>query len=274
MGRTKGAGYMNPMFILFALATAVLLFLGSLLALEVGRRIGAPSGRRERQGDRRTWRRRGRHFRTYGVAPCLHVFECVTGFDLRRQLIVDEANAIATAYTNLDLLPAEAQSTFRDLFRQYLSARVDVYRTPRGFSLRRNMTLFAPEPLERGQRLQAEIWKEAVANCPPGSSRVACVLLLPAISKMTEVARIRTAVNQRHPPHIGLRCCSGLESPVRFWQATDGRQADAQLGTHCRHRDGARGSAFRNHQYRVPAVGPYSARRPRSRAVRHRQAHA
>jgi len=32
---------MNPMFILFALATAVLLFLGSLLALEVGRRIGA-----------------------------------------------------------------------------------------------------------------------------------------------------------------------------------------------------------------------------------------
>jgi hypothetical protein len=32
---------MNPMFILFALATAVLLFVGSLLGLEVGRRIGA-----------------------------------------------------------------------------------------------------------------------------------------------------------------------------------------------------------------------------------------
>ena len=123
---------------------------------------------------------------------------------------MDEANAIATAYTNLDLLPAQAQSTFRDLFRQYLSARVDVYRTPRGFSLRRNMTLFAPEPLERSQRLQAEIWKEAVANCPPGSSRVACVLLLPAISKMTEVARIRTAVNQRHPPHIVFAMLFGI----------------------------------------------------------------
>ena len=30
--------------------------------------------------------------------------------------------------------------------RQYLSARIDVYRSPRGFSLRRNMTVFAPEP--------------------------------------------------------------------------------------------------------------------------------
>ena len=72
------------------------------------------------------------------------------------------------------------------------------------------MTLFAPEPLERSQRLQAEIWKEAVANCPPGSSRVACVLLLPAISKMTEVARIRTAVNQRHPPHIVFAMLFGI----------------------------------------------------------------
>jgi len=202
---------MNPMFILFALATAVLLFLGSLLALEVGRRIGARHLAAEK--DKATAGLGAVEGAIFGLMGLLLAFtfsSALTGFDLRRQLIVDEANAIATAYTNLDLPPAEAQSTFRDLFRQYLSARVDVYRTPRGFSLRRNMTLFAPEPLERGQRLQAEIWKEAVANCPPGSSRVACVLLLPAISKMTEVARIRMAVNQRHPPHIVFAMLFGI----------------------------------------------------------------
>ena len=210
------------MFILFALATAVLLFLGSLLALEVGRRIGARHLAAEK--DKATAGLGAVEGAIFGLMGLLLAFtfsSALTGFDLRRQLIVDEANAIATAYTNLDLLPAEAQSTFRDLFRQYLSARVDVYRTPRGFSLRRNMTLFAPEPLERGQRLQAEIWKEAVANCPPGSSRVACVLLLPAISKMTEVARIARPSISGILPTSCLRCCSGLELPVRFWQATE-----------------------------------------------------
>ena len=90
-----------------------------------------------REGDRRIGAVEGAIFGLMGLLLAFTFSSALTGFDLRRQLIVDEANAIATAYTNLDLLPAEAQSTFRDLFRQYFERPVDVYRTPRGFSLRR-----------------------------------------------------------------------------------------------------------------------------------------
>ena len=40
--------------------------------------------------------------------------------DSRRQLIVEEANAIGTAYLRLDLLVTEGQLEMRHLFREYL----------------------------------------------------------------------------------------------------------------------------------------------------------
>jgi hypothetical protein len=49
-------------------------------------------------------------------------------FDTRRQLIVEETNAIGTAYLRLDLLPTAAQPSLRAHFRQYVAARLDVYR--------------------------------------------------------------------------------------------------------------------------------------------------
>ena len=41
-------------------------------------------------------------------------------YELRRQMTVDEANAIGTAYLRLDLLPAQAQPALREKFRRYL----------------------------------------------------------------------------------------------------------------------------------------------------------
>src|SRR5512139_1750487 len=44
-------------------------------------------------------------------------------FDARRQLIVQEANAIGTAYLRVDLLPAETQAPLRESFREYTATR-------------------------------------------------------------------------------------------------------------------------------------------------------
>src|SRR5262245_46785594 len=51
-------------------------------------------------------------------------------FDARRAMIVDEANAIGTAYLRLDLVPADDQPALRHLFRAYLDARIGVYASP------------------------------------------------------------------------------------------------------------------------------------------------
>lgn len=47
----------------------------------------------------------------------------------KRQLIVQEANAIGTAYLRLDQLPASEQPEMRRLFMQYLGARLSVHET-------------------------------------------------------------------------------------------------------------------------------------------------
>src|SRR5262247_3663265 len=42
-------------------------------------------------------------------------------FDARRALVVDEANAVGTAYVRLDLVPASAQPKLKETFRKYVS---------------------------------------------------------------------------------------------------------------------------------------------------------
>src|SRR5262245_29091520 len=49
-------------------------------------------------------------------------------FDARRRLIVDEANAIGTAYLRLDLLPPDRQPALRRQFGAYLDSRITAFR--------------------------------------------------------------------------------------------------------------------------------------------------
>src|SRR6185295_11481877 len=47
----------------------------------------------------------------------------ISRFESRRQLIVEEANYIGTAFLRIDLLPQEEQPEMRNLFRSYLDSR-------------------------------------------------------------------------------------------------------------------------------------------------------
>jgi hypothetical protein len=46
-------------------------------------------------------------------------------------LIVNEANAIGTAYLRIDMLPANDQMEIRALFREYLDARLSAFESLR-----------------------------------------------------------------------------------------------------------------------------------------------
>src|SRR5688500_7920417 len=49
-------------------------------------------------------------------------------FDERRHLVIDETNAIGTAWLRIDLLPAADQPAVRQMFREYVDSRLAVYR--------------------------------------------------------------------------------------------------------------------------------------------------
>ena len=116
-------------YIAFTSLLTVALFVGMVLLLEIGRRIGVrriaddPEGAQVGIGAVN-----GAVFALLGLLIAFTFSGAATRFDERRNLIVQETNDIGTAYLRLDLLPPIAQPALRDLFRKYLDARLEIYR--------------------------------------------------------------------------------------------------------------------------------------------------
>ena len=116
-------------------------------------------------------------------------------FDARRQLTGEEANAIGTAYLRIDMLPPDAQPQMRDLFRQYVDARLAAYQKLPDKKA-------AIVELERSAALQSEIWKLAVSSSQRTQTTAASMLLLPAINAMIDVTTTQTVAAETHPPGV------------------------------------------------------------------------
>jgi hypothetical protein len=109
--------------------------------------------------------------------------------------IVDEANAIGTAWLRLDVLPASAQPKLRDAFRKYTDSRIAMYRAFSDSGLDAARAEFV-----HSTALQQEIWTEAVAACRDVPS--ATVVVLSSLNAMFDIAATRLAAAQTHPPAI------------------------------------------------------------------------
>ena len=171
------------------------LFLGMLLLLELGCRIGSrrlaadPEGARAGVG--------AVEGATYGLLGLLIAFTfsgAAARFDTRRQLIVEEANDVGTAYLRLDLLPTAARDRLREKFRLYLDSRLETYR--------KFPDIRAVEgELARSVAIQNEIWTLAVTATRDAPAPVTTVLL-PALNQMIDITTTRTATARMHPPNI------------------------------------------------------------------------
>ena len=144
------------------------LFAGILVCLEVGRRLG----RRLLQKDPEDARARvgavEGGFALLGLLLAFTFSGAASRFDWRRQLIVEETNAIGTAYLRLELLPPANRAALQELFRQYVHARLDTYQKLPDLQA-------AKESLAKSNALQGEIWNRAVVACrEEGSQSARC----------------------------------------------------------------------------------------------------
>jgi len=196
---------------LVVLAVSVALF-GALLGLiEAGRRIGARAAGRDRDGTRiGAGIVEGAVFGLLGLMLAFTFSGAAARFDTRRLQIVDETNAIGTAYLRVDVLPAAAQPSLRDTFRRYVDSRLAAYRALP------DMEAVEAE-LARTAALQLEIWRAAVAACrEPGVPASTPLVVLPALNAMFDIVTTRTIAARTHPPAvtfgmlIGLTLISGL----------------------------------------------------------------
>jgi len=185
---------MNPAMVASFLAGG--LFLGMLVMLELGRRLGRRRMARDPEGARAgAGAVEGAVFGLLGLLVAFTFSGAASRFDGRRQLVSEEANHIGTAWLRVDLLPAESQPALRDLFRRYLDSRLETYHKLPDIEA-------AKAELARSQELQGEIWARAVTACRDSNSREATMLLLPALNQMIDITTTRLTATQTHPPAI------------------------------------------------------------------------
>ena len=190
-------------FFLFSLAVAAAFFIGSLILMSLGRRLGARYLAREKAsvvvGLNAV---EGAIFALMGLVLAFAISGALQRFDERKQLILQEANAITTAYDRLDLLPNEAARALKAKLKIYLEARLDLYKSGIGFSLWEGAEVASHDHTERLAKLKDEIWDGAVTACAAVDKGPACVLLLPSLNLVFDVARLRNGANERHPPQV------------------------------------------------------------------------
>jgi len=115
-------------------------------------------------------------------------------FDTRKQLVLDEANAIGTAYLRATAVPGGEEVA--DLLRRYVDVRLEGAASagnPHGF--RRAVT--------ESERLHAAMWSRAaaLARANPDPLRT---LLLPALNEVIDLHEKRLTAMRNHVPTIIL----------------------------------------------------------------------
>jgi hypothetical protein len=117
--------------------------------------------------------------------------------DARRQLIVEEANAIGTAYLRVDLFDAADQPELRRMFREYLEARLRVYQALPNLDA-------AEQALQQASGMQMKIWSKAISASRADSTQNIARVVLPALNSMIDVTTSRAVASQTHLPGLIL----------------------------------------------------------------------
>lgn len=183
----------------FTRAMSMLILLGMIaviwMSVEIGRRF------RLRFPTRIPESRRNVHSAIqtsiFGLLALLIAFTfygAASRFDIRRNLIVAEANAISTAYLRLDLLPPETQPRLRENFRSYVRSRIETSRKIPDIDA-------VVAELARSSKLQTKIWNEAVESVRTSTPSTQS-LVLSSINTMIDATTPRTAALTAHPPVV------------------------------------------------------------------------
>lgn len=186
---------MNPVD-LTMIAVPVGLFCAMVAAAVVGRRLAA-------RGSRRPDETPGTSAIDAAVLGLLGLlvafwFNSAGGrLDVRRSLIVEEANAIGTAWLRLDVLPRDLQEEIRDHVRGYVDVRLQQApgRSPSGGQ---------PALEDRLAVHRQAIWERSVAAATRCQTPQAHAILLESLNDMFDAAGRHQAFMNAHTPHAIL----------------------------------------------------------------------
>lgn len=132
----------------------------------------------------------------FGLLGLLLAFQFAsaqTRMEYRRSLIVQEANAIGTAYLRVDFLPPDAQPPLRDLYRRYIDTRIAVFDSLPDLAT-------SDRKLSEANALQSEIWSAAVIAVQRDPNPGTRQLAISPINDMIDLTTTRTIATRNHVP--------------------------------------------------------------------------
>lgn len=145
----------------------------------------------------------------------------VTRFEVRKQLVLDEANAIHTSYLRARLLPAPDSTEITDLLREYLDVRLQSADVVNDFDRLQAMR-------EQAARLQNEFWTRAVTYGQKDPSPVRSGLLLQSLNEVIDLESARWMAFQNHVPptviYVNLIVALLATTLVGYGFGRDGRR--------------------------------------------------
>jgi len=183
--------FLTPMLESFASlplwATLVVTLLIVLIAIEFGYRAGMI-----RQGSARHEKEAAVGVMvgaTLGLLAFLLAFTfgfAANLFQAKRDIVLEESNAIGTAYLRADLLPESHTADVRALFREYVDVRLAAAETGA-----------IVETIRRSEELQVQLWAHAVASMRERPDSLAVGLFVQALNAVIDVHSKRVMVGVR-----------------------------------------------------------------------------
>jgi len=133
----------------------------------------------------------------------------VSRFDLRRQLMLDEANALGTSCLRAQLLPESAATEFTRLLRQYISVRVQ-------YGTAENQPARLESLHAQSAQLQKQLWARMVTYTQQDPSPVRTGLLVQSMNQAIDLEGARWTALENHVPEsvIYINAMVGLLAAI------------------------------------------------------------
>ncbi len=170
------------------------LFVGILISLEIGRRLGLRHLRKN-ESEGKGPPVEAALFGLLGLLIAFTFSGASTRFDNRRTLLVEEANRLDTAYMRTELLPEETRPAIKDKLREYLDSRLATYRKVPDMEA-------VYEELRNNARIQNELWILAVGAVEKAKSPPLASQFTQSLNLVFEMKNTQLTVVEMHPPKV------------------------------------------------------------------------
>jgi hypothetical protein len=179
----------EPLDIVPLWALLVCIMLVVLLSVEGGYRIGRFRARRAHEMETPVGEMVAS---TLGLLAFILAFTfglAASRFDAKRQLLVDEANAIGTTYLRADMLP-ERRDELRALLREYVDVRIDAINPGK-----------LAQSIRRSEDLQNRLWGLTVPIAVKNPNSIIVGLFVQSLNDVIDLhtKRLAAAVRNRIP---------------------------------------------------------------------------